>query len=160
MVFRSLLRIEEESSSMSAKQGYAFDLLRFGPWLLLVVLAGCGHREDRLPVSGAVTLDGQPFGGGGAISFQPVDAKQGSSAGATLGANGAYSIPAAKGLRPGKYRVVVQVWRETNRTFIHPDTGKPVKITAPIQFKENASLEATVVAGHANRFDFHLPSVR
>jgi hypothetical protein len=127
--------------------------------LVLSASSGCSRGDGRQPVHGTVTLDGQPLTNG-IISFQPVSGLSAPSSGAAIDNNGKFSIPSAKGLMPGKYAVTVQVWRETDRTFIDPGTGKPQKITAPIPFKETGHLQAAVVAGGVNQLTFHLTSGR
>ena len=68
-------------------------------------------------------------------------------------------MPTAKGLLPGKYVVTVQAFKETGRIVDDPMGGKRPELV-PMVFAESRTLEATVVAGAANRFDFRLTSVR
>ena len=73
---------------------------------LVGVVWGCGKANplDRRPISGRVTLNGVPLEEG-SISFQP-EQRGGVSSGALI-TQGSYSIPAAKGLPVGKYRVMI-----------------------------------------------------
>jgi hypothetical protein len=81
----------------------------------LSALAGCGGGPKTVPVSGKVTVDGQPLSGF-VISFIP-DAEKGHTAeiscDARLGAEGAYSLTTDdrfnvyKGAPPGWYKVTL-----------------------------------------------------
>jgi hypothetical protein len=78
-------------------------------WVLVlaaafVVAAGCGPKSDRLPINGAVTLNGVPLDRG-SIRFTSTGESL-SSAGSSI-REGAYSIPQEKGLIPGNYRVQI-----------------------------------------------------
>ena len=121
------------------------------------VLAGC-HRNDRVPVSGTVAIDGQAADYG-LVSFRPVEGNSGAGSGASLRA-GKFEIPAQQGLLPGKYKVAVQAFRKTGRT-LHDAEGSefPDWIAVPI---DPAGLpEATVVVGGVpNRFEFQLTTAK
>ena len=84
-------------------------------WALLGVIAcvGCGTKTDKLPISGKVTLDGVPLDGG-SIRFNSRPGEKLQAAGAMI-QNGAYEIPAEKGLLPGVYIVQMS----------SPDTDAP-----------------------------------
>ena len=71
----------------------------------LFVGSGCGGSADgRLPVSGAVTLDGTPLDQG-VIAFHSEEA--GRPPVETTILAGAYFIAADKGLLPGSYKVAI-----------------------------------------------------
>jgi hypothetical protein len=77
-------------------------------WLLaaalgLVLLAGCGGNEfKRVPVSGTVTLDGQPFSGG-VLHFYPDPAK---------GNN--YRVDCLSPVRDGKFTLLTTAVKDTD----------------------------------------------
>src|SRR5262245_808535 len=80
----------------------------------VVFAAGCGggQGEKLAPVSGKVTLDGQPLTTG-SVSFRP-DTSRGNASPqqpqGTIDADGNYELsvpPARKGAPPGWYKVVV-----------------------------------------------------
>jgi len=71
-------------------------------WWGISVL-GCGNPDGRYPVSGDVTLHGQPLASG-AIVFESTD---GGSRGGTTIEGGKFSLPADQGLMPGSYVVRV-----------------------------------------------------
>lgn len=68
-----------------------------------IAALGCGNVDGRYPVSGNVTLQGQPLASG-AIIFESAD---GGSRGGTTITDGEYSLPADQGLLPGAYTVRV-----------------------------------------------------
>ena len=122
-------------------------------WLLLVALLGCGSNDGRLAVDGSITLDGKPLSAG-VISFRPVLADKATTAGSGI-EEGRYRIPAAGGLMPGEYKVVVQAFEETGRMVDDPQFGQTPE-TVPVKFNEVETLRATVTADGPNRFDFAL----
>ncbi len=81
-------------------------------------LAGCGG--DLEPVTGVVTLDGQPVQGSstlhGTVMFYP-ESGRGAPATGMVDANGRYSIAtgANGGVLPGRYRVAVDISEITPR---------------------------------------------
>lgn len=81
--------------------------------LAALLASGCSGSNGRQEVSGRVTIDGTPATMG-SITFQPVDTANSQGSGATL-RNGDFQLAAAKGLLPGKYKVVVQAFNETGR---------------------------------------------
>ena len=75
---------------------------------LLVVLSGCG-REKTVPVSGTVTLDGEPIGPG-TIIFTPTTEGAPSAMG-SFGADGRYQLStfdSNDGAVLGSHRVIIQ----------------------------------------------------
>lgn len=70
----------------------------------VAVTAGCGPKSDRLPISGAVMLNGVPLDRG-TIRFTSTGESL-SSAGSPI-REGAFSIAQEKGLIPGNYRVQI-----------------------------------------------------
>ena len=81
--------------------------LCWGTVFMLFIVAGCSGDNPlgRRAVRGTVTLKGQPVQSG-SIQFSPVDEQQGVASGAVISA-GTFEIPEAKGLPPGKYKVIV-----------------------------------------------------
>ena len=85
----------------TAMVGRIFAACGFG--LALLALTGCGGSSGST-VTGSVTINGEPMKAG-AITFMPVEAKGGQSAGGDI-VNGKYT---AKNVTPGKERVTVVV---------------------------------------------------
>ena len=123
--------------------------------LSLVLVVGCRRGDNRQAIHGAVTMDGKSLTDG-LINFRPAPGVDGGTSGASIGEDGEFSIPAAKGLVPGKYLVTVQVWRDTNETYVTED-GRTEKVRAPLRYKEQGKLQVEVVPG-SNKFDFNLTS--
>ncbi len=127
--------------------------------LLLIVallpLAGCMGRDGRQGVTGTVTVDGQPLESG-LINFRPTAGMQANSSGGAIH-DGVFKLPADNGLKPGKYIVTIQAFRETGEMIDDPQLGRIAR-QAPVRFKESDTLEATVTVGQKNRFDFELTS--
>ena len=119
-----------------------------------LALIGC-QRNERRPLAGEVTLDGKPLAGA-TISFQPAPGSTGGTSGALLDPEGRFSISAQQGLIPGKYAVTIQKWKGTGRFRLDNETHQRVEITAPIPFKEDGKLEATITEGGPNHFEFRL----
>lgn len=71
--------------------------------ILLGAAVGCGPKTDRLPISGKVTLDGVPLDSG-SIRFSSKPGEKLQAAGAMIH-QGAYEVPAEKGLLPGVFIV-------------------------------------------------------
>lgn len=128
-------------------------LLRFLPVLALL---GCGPTGPvRVAVSGTVTFIGRPLEVG-TIEFHPVDPTAGEPGGAEVSA-GAYTIPASRGLRPGRY--VVQV---SSAVAPGPADGtapgaiRLARERIPGRYNAASELTAEVTERGTNRFDFTL----
>jgi hypothetical protein len=95
------------------------EVLRKAPVLVvffvfaLIATLGCGPTTDRLPITGKVSLDGVPLDSG-SIRFTSRPGEKLQAAGAMIH-NGAYEVPAEKGLLPGVYIVQIS----------SPDTKAP-----------------------------------
>jgi hypothetical protein len=127
----------------------------------LVCSIGCGGSSSRLPVEGAVTFDGQPIAEG-QINFIPAPGTAGPTAGSVISA-GRYSVPAEKGLKPGKYRVEISALRATaqktqtfNAVTGATDASAAYESYIPPRYNAKSELTAEVNAGGPNQFDFHL----
>jgi hypothetical protein len=130
--------------------------------LLGVNLVGCGR--DGLPreaVSGTVSLNGQPLETG-IITFVPQDPDTPTQGGTTI-AGGAYEIPRAQGLVPGKYKVIISSGEGSEEKPVEDlsELGpgmppEPAEEAIPSQYSGNTVLEASVTAGGRNQFEFTL----
>ena len=89
--------------------------------LLLALVLGCGKREytgpRRMPLSGKVTVDGEPMQMG-VISFLPQD-ETGRVSGGPI-KDGSYSVPEAMGATAGKYRVEIHWNKPTGKKIRNP----------------------------------------
>ena len=127
---------------------------------LLLLGDGCnrGKTLDRQAVSGHVSLNSQPLDQG-SIQFSPVD-KEGIAGGVSI-ADGAYQIPKAKGLPPGKYTVRISAAipgsnAAPKRKSVTGMSPPPLQERIPEQYNSKSQLAAEVESGGANVFDFDL----
>ena len=117
----------------------------------------CSESVTGEAVSGTVTLNGEPLEEG-QILFTPLQAGQ--AANAEIKA-GRYEIPENRGPSPGKYRVEIRAYEDTGQTERDEVTGSAEPILKPIvppRDNRDSELEAEVVEGGENTFDFELQS--
>jgi hypothetical protein len=128
--------------------------------LLAAVPAGCADRYGgRQAVRGEVTLQGQPLKEG-VIAFVPLDG-QGTQSGAPV-VNGAYAVPRASGLKPGKY--LVQLTAGDGKTPHDEEAAAPggsANIVSfdliPEEWNVRSTQKVEVRKDGDNKFDFHVP---
>jgi hypothetical protein len=96
---------------------------------LSVSLAGCGgpkyEGDQRFPLSGTATLDGQPIDLG-SIALIPMGAAPGKDQSASGGIiqDGKYSIPEESGPNAGNYRVEVHWLKLTGKQLLDAESGE------------------------------------
>jgi len=128
--------------------------------MLLLLLAGCGRRSDRLAVTGEVTLDGVPLDEG-AIRLTSTGSGKLSASGAIIH-DGKFHVPQDKGLPPGTFHVEIS----------SPDTAAPLVVykgapgepalppTAPErippEFNSNSKQTIELTADGDNHFKFDI----
>lgn len=116
--------------------------------LTVVLVIGCGGVET-LPVTGTVkNKDGSAVAGqqGGKVLFMPIEA--GKAASGSVEADGTFTMMTetpGDGMKPGKYKVVLQLWKDY----------RAGTLAVPKEYGDAATtpLEATVDADN-NHFDF------
>jgi hypothetical protein len=128
---------------------------------LCAVLAGCGSSkysgEQRYPLTGEVTFDGQPVDLG-SITFIPAEGKGRPSGGVIE--NGKYEVPEEKGANAGKHRVEIHWLKRTGRQLRDPESGEKYderKEALPDKVHTNSELTVEVPLPE-NRHDFQLKS--
>ena len=104
---------------------------------------GCGSG-NRNPLSGTVTLDGQPVKTG-TISFLPAAGTSGNSSGGEI-RDGKFTIPAEVGLQPGEYRVTINARMPTGKKVRDPQIGKLFDEMRPAVYKQAGQLTVTIPA--------------
>jgi hypothetical protein len=122
-------------------------------------VAGCGADDGlgRRAISGTVTVDGQPLGGG-AILFEPATAGSGMQVGGII-RRGVFAIARDQGPAPGHYRVRIYA---SSGTQAPPAKGRsertprPMVERLPPVYNTRSELRAEVTARGANRFRFEL----
>ena len=119
-------------------------------FLTTVFTLGCGGGSgDLLTVTGTLkNADGSALEApqGGLLTFQPVG--EGKPATGNLAPDGSFTTETQSpddGVKPGKYKVVLQIWKDyrAGKLAVPDMYGKP----------ETTPLEATVDADHTH-FDF------
>ena len=123
----------------------------------MLIIAGCGRGAGRLPIEGAVTVDGQPLEAG-YIVFFPEGPGGGPSAGAEV-VDGRYRIGAAGGAFAGTFRVEITASRKTDALVYDEFSGQQVaeyRQFLPARYNTQTELRAEVTPGGPNRFDFEL----
>ena len=116
--------------------------------LAVVLVIGCGGSET-LPVTGTVkNKAGSAVAArqGGKVLFMPIEA--GKAASGSVAADGTFTMMTetpGDGMKPGKYKVVLQLWKDY----------RAGTLAVPKEYGEAATtpLEATVDADN-NHFDF------
>jgi hypothetical protein len=133
--------------------------------LILVSCSGCwqsGDKYDRLPISGTVTLDGQPLAAGYLI-FEPMNG-QPTQSGGMIG-QGKFDVPRKSGPIAGKYSVAIFSGAEAPVGNFAPGTPEAEsavkKVTGervPPRYNINTTLTVDVKQGDPNVFAFELSS--
>lgn len=130
--------------------------------------SGGGDDLPRQPVSGTVTLGGQPLAEG-RIQFEPASPEAKAPVGGEI-RDGAFSIPREQGPTPGDYRVMItssgakaSEGVDTSPGAEAPPGSKakapkpgPSPELIPKQYNSRTTLTAKVEAGKPNTFDFPL----
>ncbi len=118
-------------------------------------VSGCGPSDNRQSLTGTVSWQGSPLTKG-VITLYPKG--QGSTVGCEI-IDGKFSIATTNGATPGMYRVEIIAFRPTGKTEFDIDQNKKVSIDEqilPKQFNSASTLEAEVVVGKPNSFEFVL----
>jgi hypothetical protein len=125
-------------------------------WLAVVCacacfLTGCGGGDGPRPVSGTVTLDGQPLPSG-EILFEYEDTSKSADGGQIK--DGSFTFSA----KPGKAKVTITAMREIPGKTVVGAMGEALPSTEqylPAKYNTATELTAEVKAG-SNRFEFPL----
>lgn len=131
-------------------------------FFLCIALVGCGGSKysgnQRFPLSGQVTFDGQPVDLG-SISFVPTGGNNTRATGGVI-KDGKYDIPEENGPNAGSYRVEIRWLKLTGRQLPDEDSGEMYdeRIEAlPEKFHKNSDLTVQVPLPK-NTHDFALTS--
>ena len=131
-----------------------------GLGVVLALLNGCGGAreytgEQRFPLSGKVTVDGEPMASG-VISFLPQE-KGGRVSGGPI-KDGTYAVAEAMGPNAGKYRVEIR-WNKPTGRRVKDAYGEEImdeyKEGLPAKYHSSSELTAEVSAKQT-KFDFDL----
>jgi hypothetical protein len=128
---------------------------------LCLLLTGCGGKsysgDQRFPLSGAATLDGQPIDLG-SLSLIPAG-DDGRASGGVI-TDGKYNVPEENGPTAGKYRVELHWLKRTGKQLRDAESGEMYdqRVEAlPKKYFENSALTVEVPAPE-NTFNFELKS--
>jgi hypothetical protein len=129
--------------------------------LLVPLLTGCGGGPYKIaPVSGRVTLNGQPLGNA-AVTFQPFEAGKidpGRGSGAFTDSDGRYALKLigteTRGAVVGKHMVRINLTHKTDTADDRPHRFKDL----PAKYNSKSKLEYEVHAGGTDSADFPLTS--
>jgi hypothetical protein len=146
----------------------------FGLLWICLTAVGCGggDRVAVYPVRGQVLFDGKPMAGGGSISFVPMAAQKGKTAGGTIEKDGTYKMSTygdGDGAMAGQFRVVINqsVWDEPANDGNSDETPgaapKPVETVPPegripaiYSDLQNSPLTIEVLPGDVNEAEIKL----
>lgn len=123
-------------------------------------LTSCGGANPlgRQAISGEVTLDGAPVEQG-VIQFTPEAGGESRVGTGAVVQAGRYSIPADKGLPPGRYKVMVFSGQGSDQTPEMPgDAGQPPEEKIPAKYNVKSELVITVSADGPNEFPIVMQS--
>ena len=122
------------------------------------LIAGCagGDGLPREPISGVVTLGGEPLAAG-SIQFIPADLTKGTPASGEI-QGGKFVIPPERGPVPGEYRVVISGGASAPVPVDEAPGASPSPTPDPVPAKYNISstLVAEIKAGGSNTLEYAL----
>ena len=125
--------------------------------LLLLVLAGCGPGQTRMPLSGTVTFQGQAVENGH-VTFLTTTTPSAPAGGALI-QQGKFSVPAEQGLEPGTYKVAVS-WVKGAGTRtpeqIAAGASTPGQEQIPEKYNKETTLTIEVTSQGPNQFTLKL----
>ncbi len=128
--------------------------------ICLMLLSSCNNKDyqgaDRFPLSGKVTVNGEPIDFG-TISFLPTRGDEQRVSGGEI-ISGVYDVKEARGANSGMYRVEIRWSKPTGKKIKDRDTGDLIDERAeglPAKFHSKSAL--TVEVSRENHFfDFDL----
>jgi hypothetical protein len=119
---------------------------------IVMLSAGCGGPPLH-PVSGRVTLDGEPLDEA-VIMFVPLEANARKTGGAVTA--GRYVVPRDVGLAAGRYRVEIADDPPIDSHGRPGTAPQPARRRLPVMYATDSPLVVEVVAGADTGFDFEL----
>lgn len=129
---------------------------------LSVIALGCGgadyEGDKRFPITGTVTVDGEPMEYG-TISFIPAMQSEARVSGGPIVA-GKFEMREGRGANAGEYRVEIRWQKPTGKMIKDIDTEEMIEQRAeglPARYHENSELTVTV-SEEKYEFDFDLNS--
>ena len=132
---------------------------------MMVAVSACDGSADGLPrepVSGTVTLDGEPLAAG-AIQFFPKQAGGVAVSGGSTVEDGQFSISREYGLVPGSYKVAINASESSNGDSKKKGQKSRKKSTStkdiiPAKYNSETTLTAEIEKGCSSRLKYDLQS--
>jgi hypothetical protein len=93
---------------------------------IALLVSGCSRGPELIEVVGNVLLNGAPPAGPGSVFLAPIEDKSGSGARpamADFDTGGKFNLsafPGKSGIKPGRYRVSIQIWKERPQGYLKP----------------------------------------
>jgi hypothetical protein len=101
-------------------------LWAFAFFAVALLASGCSHGPELIEVVGNVLFNGSPPPGPGSVFLAPIEDKTGSGARpamADFDRDGKFNLsafPGKSGIKPGRYRVSIQIWKERPQGYLKP----------------------------------------
>lgn len=125
--------------------------------LIVVIAVGCVDSGglEKVPITGTVTLDGQPIPNG-EILFYPLQGTRGSVSGGSI-KDGKYVADGRGGVPLGSHKVEIRAFRAPKKslTGVAAVEGGPAEQYLPRKYNVQSELEAEVDSS-TSTLDFHL----
>jgi hypothetical protein len=125
----------------------------------LLVAVGC-NQSDTVPVTGTLTLNGQPVGDA-EVMFNPAPDKPGRMISAHTDSNGHFTLETARpgdGAAPGEYVITLGEYYPPGKAPAMPKGGGLLPSRFPPKYGDPAQspLKATIERGKKNEFNFEV----
>ena len=122
--------------------------------LLVVCIAGCGDGIGRVPITGLLTVKGEPLAGA-SVQFFPQAGTQGEGAIGVSGPDGKFAVISSRqddaGIPPGKYKVRVSLMMDAGKVLppeaLQAEYPNAQEIVPSPFSTANSTLEVDIPAG-------------
>jgi hypothetical protein len=121
---------------------------------VVLAVAGCGPKSDRLAVSGNVSLNGTPLDNG-TIRFTWIGSEKLATSGALI-QSGAFFVPQEKGLLAGSYQVEINSPDSVAPPILDRPSGMlmaPERIPAAYNSESKQTIEVSIDGDNEFHFD-------
>jgi len=117
-------------------------------------LAGCGDGINRVPITGLVTVQGEPLAGA-SVQFFPQTGTEGEGAIGVSGSDGKFNVISSRqddsGIPPGKYKVRVSLMMDAGKVLppeaLQADFPNAQEVVPAPFCTANSTLEVMIPAG-------------
>lgn len=120
----------------------------------VATIAGCGDGISRVPITGFLTVQGEPLAGA-SVQFFPQTGTQGEGAIGVAGPDGKFAVISSRqddaGIPPGKYKVRVSLMMEKGKVLppdaLQADFPNAQEVIPSPFSTANSTLEVMIPAG-------------